>query len=41
VPRRRTFDPIRLLVLSIAGRLNRRQRDVIDCLREENRLFRE
>jgi len=30
-----------LLVLSIAGWLNRQQRDGIDCLREENRLFRE
>jgi hypothetical protein len=30
-----------LLALSIAGRLNRQQRDAIDYLHEENRLFRE
>jgi hypothetical protein len=35
------FDPFRLLVVSIAGWLNRQQRDAIDYLREENRLLRE
>ena len=38
---RRTFDPFRLLVVSIAGWLNRQQRDAIDYLREENRVLRE
>ena len=38
---RRTFDPFRLLVVSIAGGLNRQQRDAIDYLREENRVLRE
>jgi transposase InsO family protein len=38
---RRTFDPFRLLVVSIAGWLNQPQRDALDCLREENRVLRE
>jgi len=38
---RRTFDPFRLLVVSIAGWLNRQQRDAIDYLREEDRVPRE
>jgi len=38
---RRTFDPFRLLVVSIAGWLNQQQRDAIDYLREENRVSRE
>ncbi len=38
---RRTFDPFRLLVVSIAGWLNQQQRDAIDYLREENRVLRE
>ena len=38
---RRTFDPFRWLVVSIAGCLNRQQRDAIDYLREENRVLRE
>jgi hypothetical protein len=38
---RRTFDRFRLLVVSIAGWLNRQQRDAVDYLREENRVLRE
>ncbi|MEK7408408.1 MAG: hypothetical protein AAB225_25325 [Acidobacteriota bacterium] len=38
---RRTFDPFRLLLVSIAGWLNQQQRDAIDYLREENRVLRE
>ncbi len=38
---RRTFDPFRLLLVSIAGRLGQQQRDAIDYLREENRVLRE
>jgi len=41
VPTRRTFDPFRLLVVSIAGWLNQQQRDATDYLREENRVLRE
>ena len=38
---RRTFDPFRLLLISIAGWLGQQQRDAIDYLREENRVLRE
>jgi hypothetical protein len=38
---RRTCDPFRLLLVSIAGWLSRQQRDAIDYLREENRVLRE
>jgi transposase InsO family protein len=38
---RRTFDPFRLLLVSIAGWLGQQQRDAIDYLREENRVLRE
>jgi hypothetical protein len=38
---RRTVDPFRLLLVSIAGWLSQQQRDAIDYLREENRLLRE
>ena len=38
---RRTFDPFRLLVVSVAGWLAQQQRDAIDYLREENRVLRE
>jgi hypothetical protein len=38
---RRTFDPFRLLLISVAGCLGQQQRDAIDCLREENRVLRE
>jgi CRISPR/Cas system-associated endonuclease/helicase Cas3 len=36
-----TLDPHRLLLISLAGRLNRHQRDVIDYLEEGNRVLRE
>ena len=38
---RRTFDPFRLLLISVAGRLGQQQRDAIDYVREENRVLRE
>jgi putative transposase len=38
---RPTFDPFRLLLISIAGRLGQQQRDVIDYLQEENRILRQ
>jgi hypothetical protein len=38
---RRTLDPFRLLLVSIAGWLSQQQRDAIDYLREENRVLRE
>ena len=38
---RRTFDPFRLLLISVAGWLDQPQRDAIDYLREENRVLRE
>jgi hypothetical protein len=38
---RRTFDPFRLLLVSIAGWLGQQQRDAIDYLRAENRVLRE
>ena len=38
---RRTFDPFRLLLISVAGWLGQQQRDAIDYLREENRVLRE
>ena len=36
-----TLDPHRLLLISLAGRLNRNERDMIDNLEEENRVLRE
>jgi hypothetical protein len=36
---RATFDPFRLLLISIAGWLGQQQRDVIDYLQEENRVL--
>ena len=36
-----TFDPFRLLVISVAGWLGQQQRDAIDYLRAENRVLRE
>ena len=41
MPVRRTFDPFRLLLVSIAGWLGQQQRDAIEYLREENRVLRE
>jgi hypothetical protein len=32
-----TFDPFRLLLISLAGWVNQHQRDVIDYLEEERR----
>jgi hypothetical protein len=36
-----TLNPFRLLLISLAGWLNRQQQDVIDDLQEENRVLRE
>jgi hypothetical protein len=33
--------PLQFLILSVAGWVNRSQQDVIDYLREENRVLRE
>jgi hypothetical protein len=38
---RPTFDPFRLLLISIAGWLGQHQRDVIDYLQEENLVLRQ
>ncbi len=38
---RRTIDPFRFLLISVAGWLGQQQRDAIDCLREEDRVLRE
>jgi transposase InsO family protein len=38
---RRSFDPFRFLLISVAGWLGQQQRDAIDYLREENRVLRE
>jgi hypothetical protein len=38
---RPTFDPFRLLLISIAGWLGQQQREVIDYLQEENRVLRQ
>jgi hypothetical protein len=35
------LDPIRLLLISLAGYLNQQQQEVIDYLQEENRVLRE
>lgn len=40
VTMRLALDPFRLLLISLAGRLNRHQRDVIDYLQEENLVLR-
>jgi hypothetical protein len=40
-PNARTFDPFRLLLISVAGWVGQQQRDAIDYLREENRVLRE
>jgi hypothetical protein len=37
---RRSFDPFRLLLISVAGWLGQQQGDSIDRLREENRVLR-
>jgi putative transposase len=38
---RLAIDPFRLLLISLAGWLNQRQQDGIDCLQEENRVLHE
>jgi putative transposase len=38
---RLAMDPFRSLLISLAGRLNQQQQDVIDYLQEENRVLRE
>jgi putative transposase len=38
---RLTFDPFRLLLISLAGCLGQQQQDVIDYLQEENRVLRQ
>jgi hypothetical protein len=38
---RMTLDPFRLLLISLAGYLNQQQQEVIDYLREENRVLHE
>jgi len=38
---RRTFDPFRLLLISVARWLGQQQREAIDYLCEENRVLRE
>ena len=35
---RMTLDPFRLLLISLAGWINQQQQDVIEYLREENRV---
>jgi len=37
----KTFDPFRLLLFAMAGWMNQQQQQVIDYLREENRVLRE
>jgi hypothetical protein len=37
----RTLDPFRFLLVSIAGWMNQHQVQIIDYLREENRVLRE
>src|SRR5579884_4058735 len=37
----RTLDPFRLLLFAVAGWMNHQQQQVIDYLREENRVLRE
>jgi hypothetical protein len=37
----RVFDPFRFLLIAVSGWMNQRQLQVIDYLREENRVLRE
>ncbi len=37
----RSLDPVRLLLVGVAGWMNHQQQQVIDYLREENRVLRE
>jgi len=36
----RTLDPFRLLLVAVAGWMNHEQQQIIDYLREENRVLR-
>ena len=38
---RPSFDPLRLMLISVAGWLSQQQRDIIDYLQEENRVLRQ
>ena len=35
------LDPLRFVAIALAGWLNQQQQDIIDYLREENRILRE
>jgi len=37
----RVLDPFRFLLIAVAGWINQRQQQIIDYLREENRVLRE
>lgn len=37
----KTLDPFRLLLIAVAGWMNHQQQQVLDYLREENRVLRE
>ena len=37
----RVLDPFRFVLIAVAGRMNQRQLQIIDYLREENRVLRE
>jgi hypothetical protein len=37
----RVLDPFRFLLIAVSGWMNQRQLEVIDYLREENRVLRE
>ncbi len=37
----RSLDPVRLLLVGVAGWMNHQQQQVLDYLREENRVLRE
>jgi putative transposase len=37
----RVLDPFRFMLIAVAGWMNQRQLEVIDYLREENRVLRE
>ena len=36
----RSFDPFRFLLIAVAGWMNQEQRQIVDYLREENRVLR-
>ena len=37
---RRSFDPFRFLLIAVAGWMNQEQQQIVDYLREENRVLR-